>query len=141
MLVHNIHGWTIRTTAQIHVTKMEKDVWIYTIIRLSFNDPGVSQQMAFISGQSLHQLSQYIFETFQVLAVAKIKCWQTHTQTDCYNPPLTLGLIIINSYINTVKLLLHVNVHVTWFSRLINDAYNNVCLFVLIISLFDYCSY
>ena len=48
-------------------------VWVYTIIRLSLNDTGVSQQMAFISGPSLHQLSKDIFEILLDLTVAEIK--------------------------------------------------------------------
>ncbi len=42
------------------------------IICLSLDGTGVSQQMAFISVQSLHQLSEHIFEMFQDLAVAEI---------------------------------------------------------------------
>ncbi len=33
----------------------------------------VSQQMAFISGQSLHQLSEHIFEILQDITVAEIQ--------------------------------------------------------------------
>ncbi len=44
------------------------------IIRLSLDDTRVSQQMAFISGPSLHQLSENIFEILQNLAVAEIQC-------------------------------------------------------------------
>ncbi len=45
--------------------------------------------------------TRHIFEMFQDLSVAEIK-WQhtadtdTATQTDCYNPPPTLGLIIFS---------------------------------------------
>ncbi len=45
----------------------------YTIIRLSLDDKGVSEQIAYISGQSLHQLSHHISKMFQDLAVAEIK--------------------------------------------------------------------
>ena len=43
------------------------------IIRLSLDYTGVSQQMAFISGQSLHQLSEHIFKMLQDLTVAEIQ--------------------------------------------------------------------
>ncbi len=78
------------------------------IICLSLDDTGVSQQTAFISGPSLHQLSEHIFEILQDLTVAEIKWQHTHTQTgtqtDYYNPPPTLGLI--NSLF-TVSLHVH----------------------------------
>ncbi len=50
-----------------------KQARFYTIIRLSLDDTGVSQQMAFISGPSLLPFPQHIFEIFQNLAVAEIK--------------------------------------------------------------------
>ena len=40
---------------------------------LSLDDTGVSQQMAFISGPSLNQLSQHIFEILQDLTVVEIQ--------------------------------------------------------------------
>ncbi len=55
------------------VQKMEKFQSDNTIIRLSLDDSGVSQQMAFISGPSLHQFSDHIFELLQDLTVAEIK--------------------------------------------------------------------
>ncbi len=85
----------------VHVGMANITNWIYTIIRLSLDDTGVSQQMAFISGQTLHLFSSKYFDIafkiFQDLAVV------THTQTavrhtidyNMYNPPPTLGLIII----------------------------------------------
>ncbi len=44
------------------------------IIRLSLDNTGVSQQVTFISGPSLHQLSDDILESLQDLTVAEIKC-------------------------------------------------------------------
>ncbi len=53
-------------------------------IGLSLDDTGVSQQMAFISGQSLHPFSQHIFKMLQDLAAAEIQLvTHTHTQTRC----------------------------------------------------------
>ncbi len=52
------------------------------IIRLSLDDTAVSQQMAFISGPSLPQLSDHIFEILQDLVVAEIQWYITHRQTD-----------------------------------------------------------
>ncbi len=46
---------------------------IYMIIRLSLDNIGVSQQKIFNSGQSLHQLSEHIFEILQDLTVAEIQ--------------------------------------------------------------------
>ncbi len=43
------------------------------IIRFSLDDTGVSQQMAFISGQSLHQLTEDIFEILQDSTDAEIQ--------------------------------------------------------------------
>ncbi len=56
--------------------KMAKLRLIY--IGLSLDDTGVSQQMAFISGQSLHPFSQHIFKMLQDLAAAEIQL-VTHT--------------------------------------------------------------
>ncbi len=49
------------------------EVWLYSLIHLSLDDTGVSQQMAFISGPSLHQLSEHIFEILQDFTIAEIK--------------------------------------------------------------------
>ena len=46
---------------------------LHDYIRLSLDDTGVSQQIAFISGPSLHLLSKHIFEILQDLTVAEIK--------------------------------------------------------------------
>ena len=43
------------------------------IIRLSHDDTGVLQQITFICGPSLHQLSKLIFEILKDLTVAEIK--------------------------------------------------------------------
>ena len=51
----------------------EMKVLLYSIIRLALYDIGVSQQVAFISGPSLHQLSEHIFKILQALTVADIK--------------------------------------------------------------------
>ncbi len=51
----------------------EISIRLYTIIRLSLDDSGVLQQMIFISGSSLPQLSDHIFEIVQDLVVAEIK--------------------------------------------------------------------
>ena len=56
---------------------------------MSLDDIGVSQQMAFISGHSLHQLSVHIFEIWQDLTVM-VTHRHTNTQTDYYNPPTEL---------------------------------------------------
>ncbi len=45
----------------------------YPFVWLSLDDTGVSQQIAFISGPSLHLLSKHIFEILQDLTVAEIK--------------------------------------------------------------------
>ncbi len=50
------------------------------IIRLSLEDIGVSKQIVFISGHSLHQLSEHIL---QDLTITEIQCRQT--DTDYYN--------------------------------------------------------
>ncbi len=47
-----------------------KQARFYTIIRLSLDDTGVSQQMAFISWQLLHPRYEYIFKMLQELADA-----------------------------------------------------------------------
>ena len=52
--------------------------------------------MAFISGQLLHPRYEDIFKMLQELADAEIQWYRhTRTQTDYYNPPTTLGLIIV----------------------------------------------
>ena len=52
----------------MHVTlEKAKISLIYMIIRLFLEDTGVSQQMAFISGQLLHQFSHHIFKILQDL--------------------------------------------------------------------------
>ncbi len=73
----------------MHVTKMVKLSLIYTIIHLSIDDTRVLHQMAFISGQSLHQ---HIFKMLQLLRSSGNR--QTDTQTDYYNSLPTLGLIM-----------------------------------------------
>ncbi len=49
------------------------------IICLYLDDSEVSQQIAFISGPSLPQRSDHIFEILQDLVVAEIKWQHTHT--------------------------------------------------------------
>ncbi len=45
----------------------------YTIICLSLDNTRVSQQMPFIFGQSVHQLSQDILKMLQDFAIAEIQ--------------------------------------------------------------------
>ncbi len=48
------HAESMYSGIIVHVKKMAK---LYTIISLSLDDTGVSQQMAFISGQATNQQS------------------------------------------------------------------------------------
>ncbi len=68
------------------------------IIRLSLDDTGVSQQMAFISGQSLYQDSEHIFEILQDLTVAVVTHRHTYwlLQPSAYARLIIITLIIIS---------------------------------------------
>ena len=64
-----------------------------TLHELSLDNIGVSQEMAFTSWQSLHQLSEHIFEICKTLQLLRPSGnTQTDTQTDYYNLPLHLCL-------------------------------------------------
>ena len=59
---------------QTNLTKNgEITMWLDTIIHLSLDDTGISQQMAFISWQLLHPRYEDIFKMLQKFADAEIQ--------------------------------------------------------------------